>query len=24
LPDETGEVVLIGPDQPVPIGGRMH
>ncbi|WP_347267106.1 tRNA-binding protein [Paracoccus sp. (in: a-proteobacteria)] len=23
LPDETGEVVLIGPDQPVPLGGRM-
>ncbi|WP_271880060.1 tRNA-binding protein [Phaeobacter italicus] len=24
LPDESGEVVLIGPDGPVPIGGRMH
>jgi tRNA-binding protein len=24
LPDENGEVVLIGPDQPVPTGGRMH
>lgn len=24
LPDETGEVVLIGPDQPVPLGGRMY
>lgn len=24
LPDETGEIVLIGPDGPVPIGGRMH
>jgi tRNA-binding protein len=24
LPDENGEVVLIGPDQEVPIGGRMH
>lgn len=23
-PDETGEVVLVGPDQPVPIGGRLH
>lgn len=23
LPDATGEVVLIGPDQSVPIGGRM-
>ena len=24
LPDETGEIVLIGPDHPVPSGGRMH
>ncbi|MDO6520653.1 tRNA-binding protein [Shimia thalassica] len=24
LPDENNEVVLIGPDQPVPTGGRMH
>lgn len=24
LPDETGEIVLIGPDGPVPTGGRMH
>ena len=24
LPDEQGEVVLIGPDQDVPLGGRMH
>ncbi|MBD9525735.1 MULTISPECIES: tRNA-binding protein [Paracoccus] len=24
LPDETGEVVLITPDKPVPIGGRMY
>ncbi len=24
LPDETGEIVLIGPDGEVPIGGRMH
>ena len=24
LPDESGEIVLIGPDGPVPIGGRMH
>jgi tRNA-binding protein len=24
LPDENGEVVLIGPDLPVPTGGRMH
>ena len=24
LPDENGEVVLIGPDGDVPIGGRMH
>jgi len=23
FPDENGEVVLIGPDKPVPIGGRM-
>ncbi len=24
MPDEAGEVVLIGPDRPVPLGGRMH
>ncbi len=24
LPDENGEIVLIGPDGDVPIGGRMH
>ena len=24
LPDPAGEVVLIGPDQDVPLGGRMH
>ena len=24
LPDEDGEVVLIGPDQDVPSGGRLH
>ena len=24
VPDATGEVVLIGPDQEVPIGGRLH
>jgi tRNA-binding protein len=24
FPDETGGVVLIGPDQPVPNGGRLH
>lgn len=24
LPDESGEIVLIGPDQVVPTGGRMH
>ncbi|WP_170769045.1 tRNA-binding protein [Ruegeria lacuscaerulensis] len=24
LPDENGEIVLIGPDGNVPIGGRMH
>ncbi|SOH94174.1 tRNA-binding protein [Monaibacterium marinum] len=24
LPDETGEIRLIGPDGPVPLGGRMH
>ena len=24
LPDEAGEIVLIGPDQDVPTGGRMH
>ena len=23
FPDETGEVVLIGPDRPVPVGGRL-
>lgn len=24
LPDADGEIVLIGPDQTVPVGGRMH
>ncbi|AXI45384.1 tRNA-binding protein [Sulfitobacter sp. SK012] len=24
VPDETGAVVLLSPDQEVPIGGRMH
>ena len=24
MPDENGEVVLVGPDQTVPIGGRLH
>ena len=24
LPDENGEIVLIGPDGEVPIGGRLH
>jgi tRNA-binding protein len=24
LPDEKGEVVLVGPDFPVPLGGRLH
>lgn len=24
LPDETGEIMLIGPDGKVPLGGRMH
>ena len=24
LPDDNGEVVLIGPDEAVPLGGRMH
>lgn len=24
LPDEAGEVVLIGPDHPTPLGGRLH
>ncbi|MCR9126627.1 MAG: tRNA-binding protein [Rhodobacteraceae bacterium] len=24
LPDENGDIVLIGPDRPVPDGGRMH
>jgi len=24
LPDETGEIVLLAPDQAVPNGGRMH
>lgn len=24
MPDATGEVVLVGPDQTVPIGGRLH
>jgi len=24
LPDENGEIVLVGPDQTVPVGGRLH
>jgi tRNA-binding protein len=24
MPDEHGEVVLVGPDHPVPTGGRLH
>jgi len=24
LPDDGGEIVLVGPDGPVPAGGRMH
>jgi len=24
LPDEAGEIILIGPDTDVPLGGRMH
>ena len=24
MPDETGGVVLVGPDQDVPVGGRLH
>jgi tRNA-binding protein len=24
LPDENGQVMLIGPDRPVPNGGRMY
>ncbi len=24
LPDKNGEIVLIGPDDTVPVGGRMH
>ena len=24
VPDERGEVMLIGPDRPVPIGGRLY
>lgn len=24
IPDEDGEIRLIGPDGPVPLGGRMH
>jgi len=24
LPDEDGEVVLIGPEREVPVGGRMY
>ena len=24
MPDENGEVVLVAPDQTVPIGGRLH
>ena len=24
MPDENGEVILVGPDKNVPIGGRLH
>lgn len=24
MPDAAGEVVLVGPDRPVPVGGRLH
>ncbi|MGV6805728.1 MAG: tRNA-binding protein [Ruegeria sp.] len=24
LPDDNGEIILIGPDSKVPLGGRMH
>lgn len=24
MPDDNGEVVLVGPDQTVPVGGRLH
>ena len=24
VPDENGDIVLLGPDQDVPLGGRMH
>ncbi|KJZ19761.1 tRNA-binding protein [Loktanella sp. S4079] len=24
MPDKNGEVVLVGPDQDVPLGGRLH
>lgn len=24
LPDASGEIVLVGPDGPVPVGGRLH
>ena len=24
MPDENGDVVLVGPDQNVPVGGRLH
>jgi tRNA-binding protein len=24
VPDETGQVMLIGPDRPVPLGGRLY
>lgn len=24
MPDENGEVVLVGPDDTVPVGGRLH
>lgn len=24
LPDADGRIVLVGPDRPVPVGGRMH
>ena len=24
MPDDKGDIVLVGPDQPVPVGGRLH
>ncbi|PUB12103.1 tRNA-binding protein [Yoonia sediminilitoris] len=24
LPDPSGDIVLVGPDHPVPVGGRLH